>query len=655
MASLKEKIDLEHPGLKRQRAQSQEVAPEAEGFNLKLGTGGIREIEFFANALQLVWGGKRPQLRVTHTATALRKLAEQHLIAPDLAERFIDHYWWLRRCENRLQLISNQQTHSLPQDNLQRAKFMRLAGIENWSAFATQLFALRTDVRSEFVGLFRSADTDKAQEGTTAGPPWPELAPKVQEIVDMWEQGFRAYGVSPSQGIGLAGLYARLAACILESGLEIEDSIRRIHQYFLRLPPGGQYFRLLQNAPWLVDGLVLPLLYSPAMRILLEQTPHIIDVLLEGDRSPEVRDEFVFHSSDYETRLERMRRLVNEQLYLHYQDFVFGKLSPQELQANLTFLAEHALNMALRVVSEQLAVDRVPIAILGLGKLGMSKMAPLSDLDILYLCAPEQGLEAANRFANRLQTALATPMKEGVVYEMDTRLRPSGRSGPPTISVGSFAAYQFERAKTWEHQALVTARCVAGDRAASDRAMAIRREVLTRSRSPEQWRMDTNRMLMRLREQRIRSPGDDTVATKLRPGGLMETEYLISSAALHYCCDRPEYAELDYVELVCSLAKEIGLPELPDILGFWQTLQLWERLLGLEGTQVEAIPKRFQPPMFAHLGIGSPAELGDKMARCSAKIVAALDELLAISDTEKAELDTWLEQPIEWQTRDNTA
>lgn len=646
LALLKEKIDLEHPALKRQRAQPKGVSPEAEGFNLKLGTGGIREIEFFVNALQLIWGGKRPVLRVSHTMTALQALVKEGLVASPLAEKFAQAYWWLRRYENLLQMLGNQQTHSLPVDEVSKDKYCRLAGIEDWQAFCTELYQLREQVHGEFVSLFQGneSDTDRLKDDPLD---WPDMSESSQEIVDMWEQGFRGYGLTASQGEGLETLYRKLGMTILAIGRDTEESIQRVHAYFMQLPPGGQYFRLLQNSPSLVDGLILPLLYSPPMRSLLEQTPHIIDSLLEAG-TVQLRDDFVFHSSDYETRLERMRRLVNEQLYRNYLEFLSQHLDPRSLQDRLTQLAEFSLEMALRVVLEKLEIKNSPICIVGLGKLGTGLLAPLSDLDILYVCSDGTTLEGANRFVHRLQTALATPMKEGVVYEMDTRLRPSGSSGPPTVSLQSFSQYQFERAKTWEHQALVTAKYVAGDKLAGEHVMSVRREVLVRPRSLHQLRMDASKMLSRLREQRIKGCSERTISTKLRKGGLLETEYLVSAATLIFAAENHYLADLDYADLVVDISTRLGVDELPDILQFWRVLQIWERLLGLEGVDVDELPSHFSSVIFSQLSVDSAQQLANMVSRYSEQIVVALDELLSLGGDEKTELSSWVEQPIKW-------
>lgn len=648
LAALKEKIDLEHPALKRQRAQPRGVSHDSEGFNLKLGTGGIREIEFFVNALQLIWGGKRPGLRITHTMDALESLVAEGLVKREVADRFSDAYWRLRRYENLVQMQGNQQTHSLPTENTSMSKFAELAGIENWQAFNEELYSLRSFVHGEFMSLFQVEDSGEVVAGESESPlEWPDLSDACQEIVDMWEQGFRGYGLTPSQGEGLDALYLKLSKTILALGRDTEESVQRVHSYFRRLPPGGQYFRLLQNAPQLIDGLILPLLHSPPMRSLLEQTPHIIDSLLESG-SDQPKADFVFHSADYETRLERMRRLVNEQLYRNYLDFLASRQDAQTLQKRLTRLAEYSLQMALKVVLEALKIESPPVCIVGLGKLGTGLLAPLSDLDILYVCSEGTTLDGANRFVHRLQTALATPMKEGVVYEMDTRLRPSGSSGPPTVSLQSFMQYQFERAKTWEHQALVTARCVVGDKEAGESVMRMRREVLVRRRSMYQLRMDARKMLERLREQRIKGCSERIISTKLRKGGLLETEYLVSSATLIFGAENNYLADMDYADLVAEIAEKLGLDELPEILQFWRVQQIWERLLGLEGVEVDAIPPLFAEAIFSQLGVGSAEQLADKNRSHARQIIDALDTLLALSAEEQATLSSWQEQPIEW-------
>ncbi len=646
LAQLKDRIDLEHPGLKRQRTGPQPITEQAEGVNLKLGSGGIREIEFLVNALQLIWGGKKTRLRVTHTLTALQRLAEEGLAQPELVEQFTRHYCWLRRCENHLQMLGNQQTHRIPEDQLTRDRFARLAGVADWEDFSRQLYQVRQQVHREFAALFRAERS--ADEREESDPEWPALSAAAQEIVDIWEEGFQAYGVSASQASGMSPLYRYLGHALLESGLQLEQAIQRLHAYFRRLPPGGQYFRLLQRSPDLIDGLVTPLLYSPPMQTLLEQTPHIIDVLLEQSQPAQLSDDFVFHSGDYEVRLERMRRLVNEQLYLRYLRFLRGELTPLQLQDSLTGLAEFALRMALKVVCHQLKVAEPPVAIMGLGKLGMAKMAPLSDLDILYVSAEGVELDQVNRFVHRLQTALATPMKEGVVYEMDTRLRPSGQSGPPTVSLAGFEQYQRERAKTWEHQALITARYVAGHQSTGQEVMAVRRRVLSRRRAIDQLVMDAAKMRERIHNERIARIADDVINTKLRPGGLMEAEYLVSLTLLKHAADAPELLDCNYDEAVKIAAGLLDFPELADALEFWRVLQLWERLLGLTGQQTADIPHLFSERLCRHLGVASPDELVARSRQFAVGVEEALEQQLKLSNDQQKLLADWMEQPIEW-------
>jgi hypothetical protein len=161
--------------------------------------------------------------------------------------------------------------------------------------------------------------------------------------------------------------------------------------------------------------------------------------------------------------------------------------------------------------------------------------------------------------------------------------------------------------------------------------------------------MDARKMLERLREQRILGRSDRTISTKLRKGGLMEAEYLVSFTVLLRTADKPHLADLGYAELVEAVAQELQLEALPEILKFWRVLQIWERLLGLEGLDVDQLPPHFCPAILGQLGVETTAELAARTGRYCAQISASLDSMLALSSEEESVLADWIEQPIEWQ------
>lgn len=652
LAYLKDRIDLEHPQLVKRGVRDTRIDTPAAGFNLKLGTGGIREIEFFANGLQLIWGGKVHELRTGHTVSALQQLAEQKIIEPDCIAQLVEDYLWLRRLENRVQMLENMQTHLLPEAQTDQKNLMQLCSLEDWNQLEAPLASIRQRVHARFDQVFRpdSPDTEKQPD---VDLDLERLAPRTQEIVQGWSEGFRSYGVSEAQSLKMGSLYRALMQELLESGAEMGSAIAQLHAFFCRLPPGGQYLRLLQNSPRLLHGLVTPLIYSPPMQSLLEQTPHIIDSLMQSENTARTADdwpfdcEWVMQSPDYEVRLERMRRQVNEELYQLYLRFLDGELEPVRFQELLSDLAKYSLKQGLQVVSEKL--DMPPgFAVLGMGKLGMSRMAPMSDLDITYICQNDASIDQATRFVNRLQTALSTRMKEGVVYEMDTRLRPSGRSGAPTISLHSLQNYQENRAKTWEHLALVASRPIVGANDMLQEIGKIRKAVITRQRDRDQFRIDAAKMLGRIREQRISDGGLDLFNTKLRPGGLMETEYLIGCLALRLMPDNPDLADLAYPRMVEKLAVLSGQEGLAEQLQFWRVMQLWERLLGLQDKTLAAIPARFRPLILKQLGATDYDELVDCIEGYSKATLDQLDQELKLTAEQLALLPGWQEEPVKW-------
>ena len=240
------------------------------------------------------------------------------------------------------------------------------------------------------------------------------------------------------------------------------------------------------------------------------------------------------------------------------------------------------LRASVRVASEEMNLDTVPVAVIGFGKLGARGMMPKSDLDLVYLCRSMEGHRVASQYASRLNTVINSPMREGRVYELDTRLRPSGQSGSVTISLESYQQHQLQRSHTWSHLALVPARAVAGDEQIGDQFQRIRAEILCRPREMGQFRMDCAKMLQRVREQKIKPAEADQFTAKHRPGGLFELEYLLYCMAIPACVECPELAAMDFDQLTDALATMHGR-EILAALDTLRTLQMEIRLFGRDG------------------------------------------------------------------------
>ena len=655
LAEIKQRINLEHPALRAQRQWREPIVDEIAGFNVKLGSGGIREIEFIANALQLVWGGRIAELRVPNTVEALRVLAERKRIQLDDSLRLIDCYQLLRKVENAIQMLGNQQTHLIPSSQALQQALLVLLDITTWAELVTLLNSARRFVSKNFDALF--ADQGPAKQEPIV---WPEgLTQQADDIVEAWEAGYYIYGVSNQVRHRLVPLTRGIASYLVEDEEQVSesasDTIVRLHDFFRSLPSGEQYFRLLAESPALLRSIVPPLLHSLPMTVLLQQSPHIIDCYVEGDwRYPQPFDsQYVLQTDDYGEQLERMRRFVNEYLYQLYLSFSQGALSVVDFQLALSSLAEHSLELALQVVCQNMGLKESPITVIGMGKVALRRMSPLSDLDLIFLFDQDDvSLDLASRFVSRLQTAISTPMREGILYELDTRLRPSGRSGAPTVSIDSFANHHNERAHTWEHIALMPSRVVAGSRAPEARINSIKRRVVSTSRNQDQFLRDAAKMWHRIAEHRVKDTPLQIMNSKLRVGGLMQAEYLAACLILQNASSHPiSSLEFDSMLAQCLTQTDLagtGLEELPEIIQFWRIQQLWERLLGKTEASLSNLRDRYFSRLLEHSNVNSMDELLAKKKRYVEIVDSGLNDLFSDLRLSEQEIDEWVEEGVKW-------
>ncbi len=650
LAEIKQRINLEHPGLRAQRQWVEPISDDIAGFNLKLGSGGIREIEFIVNAHQLLWGGRDHRLRTTNTLEALSALASSNRLDTATAQTLAPAYTFLRQLENAVQLRDNQHDHLLPgADSLQNA-ILTLTDFDSWQQLAEQLNHHRQLVNQIFQGLFAE---QVSQQGEIISWPSP-LSDAAQEVIENWEAGFVAYGVSQAVRFRLKPLRAGLAEYlqqIKETDGDVSEIVIALHHFFNSLPSGEQYFRLLAESPQLLENMVQPLMHSPPMAILLKQSPHIVDCFLQAHwQWPDpFETDIVEQANSYEARLEGLRRFVNEYLYQLYLALLQARLSITELQTALTKLAQQTLELSLTVVAHELGFAKVPVAVIGMGKLGLQKMSPQSDLDLIFVFDEQQvSLEQASKFVSRLQTAIATPMREGIVYELDTRLRPSGRAGVPTVSAISFDKHHMSRAHSWEHLALMPSRVVAGNMALSAAIDKVKKKILRSPRDQQQAINDIHKMWARIEEHRIQTTDPNTINTKLRAGGLMQAEFLASALVLVRGGELDDLASLDFDQGLQAVLHEHE-QDLSEIISFWRALQCWERLLGLTGQPCDVIPASFQSALLHALELKSFDALISKQKQYQARVLELAKEFFQDSElSDSSMLDAWQETKVQW-------
>ena len=531
-------------------AGGQQIGP---GYDLKRGRGGIREVEFFAQTHQLIHGGRNPALRQRGTRAALDALAAAGIVAEEDASVLGDSYDRLRTLEHRLQMIADQQTHSLPTDPALLEAVARLDGLPSGQALVSELAAISDTVGRRFDSLI----TTYAPTGAlpvAARPLELELAAlgftdpaMLAARVDAWTSGqYRALRSAEAREA-----FARLRTTLLAALATAPDPDRALLRWeglLAGLPSAINVFRLLEARPGLLAIVMRVLAHAPTLADELARRSDLLDTLIDRTAfelpgsAASLAEDFRCGEAgdDYQCLLDAVRRKVGEWRFALGVQLIEGQRDPLEVAAALSRVAEAAiLTLAHAADAEFSAVHgRVPgsqLVILGLGRLGGAALTHASDLDLVFLFSGDHTGESDggrvlgstlyfNRLTQRVIAALSAPTAAGALYEVDVRLRPSGAQGPIAVSLDSFARYQREDAWTWEHMALCRARPLFGlpeDRAALS---AIITGVLRRPRDPAKLREDV--LAMRA-EVALHKPPSGPLDVKLARGGLVDLEFLV--------------------------------------------------------------------------------------------------------------------------------
>ena len=512
------------------------------GFDLKRGRGGIREVEFFAQTHQLIHGGRNPDLRVRGTRAALDALAAAGIVAAEDAAVLGESYDRLRAIEHRLQMIADQQTHSLPIDPAALDAVARLDGLADGAALLAELREVTEAVGSRFDALVAAY----GEPATVATTP-PAIADPLAERAAGWTgDRFRAL-----RSAGAREAFARVLPALLDSLRDAPDPERAVVRWealLAALPSAINVFRLLEARPGLMALLVRILAHAPTLADQLTRRIGLLDSLVDRSAfdlpgsvaSIAARLKPADSDADYQQVLDSIRQEVGERRFALGAQLVEGTSDALAIAGALSRIAEAAIEVATSaaVAEFELAHGRVPggrLAILGLGRLGGGALSHFSDLDLVFLFSGEHSAESDgprplgatlyfNRLAQRVIAALSVPTAAGALYEVDARLRPSGAHGPIAVSFASFARYQREQAWTWEHMALTRARPVFGSEPDRAELEAIIAEVLNQPRDPAKLRGDV--LAMRA-EMAAHKPPRGPLDAKLMRGALVDLEFLV--------------------------------------------------------------------------------------------------------------------------------
>jgi [glutamine synthetase] adenylyltransferase / [glutamine synthetase]-adenylyl-L-tyrosine phosphorylase len=568
-----------------------------EGHNVKVGRGGIREIEFFAQTQQLIAGGRHPELRVRPTLEALNVLATSNWITYEARDQLTAAYEFLRRVEHRLQMVADEQTHALPDNAEAVERFAHFFGYKSRDAFASELVAHLNIVQGHYGRLFEGDPTGTAKlppVDYAAGPDDPRVLDHLGSLgfkqpvvvaatVKQWLTGdYRALRVEATRNAFvefIPGLIDGLA-----HAEEPDDAVAAFDRLLQALQRGGRLISLLSQNPDLVALVALILGAAPRLGDTLARQPQIMDGLIDprffgampDQKELSARLAATLKDADsYEDFLDRLRLFGQESLFLIGTRILSGTVSAQQASIAFADVAEGIVHTVHGLVTDQFAaqygrIKRQDTAIIAMGRLGSREMTASSDLDLILLydydheqpdSDGERSLHGAQYFARltqRLISAFTTRTNYGVLYEIDMRLRPSGRAGPLASRLDSFADYQEREAWTWEHMALTRARVISASPELRDRIEGIIRGVLRRPRDAAGTASDVADMRRAIAQEKGE---DDVWDLKYAAGGTVDIDFIAQYLQLVHAAAKPDILNVSTLAVLDNAARLGVLPQ----------------------------------------------------------------------------------------------
>ncbi|MPZ54990.1 MAG: bifunctional [glutamine synthetase] adenylyltransferase/[glutamine synthetase]-adenylyl-L-tyrosine phosphorylase [Rhizobiales bacterium] len=546
-----------------------------EGHNIKLGRGGIREIEFFVQTQQLIAGGRHPELRGRDTLAMLDKLVEGGWVDAKARDSLTQAYQFLRVIEHRLQMVADEQTHILPDDRESLDRFANFAGFNDRDAFADVLVPHLCAVQQHYAQLFEQPATAESEQAALVFP----VDTDSRETLDaLGAMGFRRpLEASATVRAWFAGGYRSLQSEFAREQLRElvplllehlsrtdnpDDALARFDRFLSGLRASGRLLSLLRQNPDVVAFLALILSAAPRLGDSLAQQPQVMDTLIDPSFFGALPDEnkltadlqeSLRQASALEDFLDRVRLFGQEHMFLIGARILSGTVSAAQAGATFARLADVLIRALHRAVEESFAEAHGRIrggeaAVLAMGKLGGREMTATSDLDLIIVYdfdeehpesdgrRPLYGSQYFARLTQRLINALTAQTNYGVLYQVDMRLRPSGRSGPVAAALRSFENYQLHEAWTWEQLALTRARVVSASPGFAKRIEEVIRKALCRPRDRTLIAGDVVEM-----RQAIATEKGDSDRWNLRyaAGGLVDIEFIAQYLQLVHAAEMP--------------------------------------------------------------------------------------------------------------------
>ncbi|MDZ4735695.1 MAG: bifunctional [glutamine synthetase] adenylyltransferase/[glutamine synthetase]-adenylyl-L-tyrosine phosphorylase [Rhodospirillaceae bacterium] len=591
------------------------------GHNIKLGRGGIREIEFFAQTQQLIWGGRDPALRVPSTCVAIRGLVASGRVEPDTADELIAAYRFLRGIEHRLQMMDDRQTQTLPAEGEALDRFAAFAGFASTAAFAAALLEQLGRVEDHYADLFEEAPSLSPAGSLvfTGGEDDPDTlitlamlgfrgAPSVAAVVRSWHAGrYRATRSTRAREL-LTELVPDLLKMLGRTS-DPDAAFQRFDAFLQALPSGVQLFSLIYANPGLL-GLIAEIMGdAPRLADRLAARPALLEGVLTQDffaALPGIAalraelDRHLQQARDLEDCLDITRRWAKDRQFQAGVHILRNVADAHSMGGPIADIAETAIRALLPAVTAEFEKQhgKLPgrgLAVIGLGKLGGREMNVGSDLDLVFIydvpaelgdewtlmqsdgSRPLAPMHYYARLAQRTIGALDVATTEGRLFEVDMRLRPSGNSGPIASGLAAFGRYQREEAWTWEHMSLTRARVVAGDPSFATEIEAGIRDLLCRPRDGDQLVVDIADMRRRMAET---YPADNLWDVKHWRGGMVDVDFIAQYLQLRHAESNPAVLSPNTRAALTNLAKA-GLLDREAAEDLIEAVHLWHNIQGL--------------------------------------------------------------------------
>jgi [glutamine synthetase] adenylyltransferase / [glutamine synthetase]-adenylyl-L-tyrosine phosphorylase len=586
------------------------------GHDVKLGRGGIREIEFFVQTQQLIAGGRNPSLRGRRTLEMLDALADAGWIAPESAGDLKEDYCFLRHVEHRIQMIADEQTHLIPADDQAFARLAAFAGADEPQHFEQALHAAFSRVQDHYAALFEDASALGGEAGSlvfTGGEDDPETirtlramgfmqAGEVAATIRGWHFGRYAATRSARAKEILTEIMPALLKALSATG-DADRAFMAFDRFLSGLSAGVQIFSMLRANPSLLDLLARVLGMAPRLADELSKRPKVLDAVLDRryfGSLPDRRElealtaDLAAVTASFEDILDQARIIGKEQMFRIGVRILTETVSAEEAGLAFSNLADVMVERLLALTRRDMAarhgtVAGEQIAVIAMGKLGGREMTAGSDLDLILIYDVEEGAELSSgprpisvmqyfaRTTQRLIAALSSPTPEGILYETDLRLRPSGNKGPVASHIASFIAYHRDSAWTWEKLAMTRARVIAGDTEFCARVERSITEILLNPLAPVQLRADVAAMRRRMLDE-IGSEG--VWDLKHQRGGLIDIEFITQHLQLLYAARHPDILASNTMAALARLI-EHGLIGAADAQLLMPACRLYHRLTQL--------------------------------------------------------------------------